>query len=102
MRSLRVEPSVLRPASTAMSRSQFMHLKDEIDLLDQHSRTTQLVIANLVAARERLTELPQDQKRERLLALQQLAIDAASQSLEFSEGALMHLRSVEALYVAST
>jgi hypothetical protein len=78
-----------------------MHLRDEIDLLDQHSRTTQLVIANLVAARERLMALPEDSRRERLLGLQQQAIDAAGQSLEFSKSALEHLRSLEALYVGA-
>lgn len=78
-----------------------MHLREEIDLLDQHSRTTQLVIANLSAARERLLALPEDSRRERLLGLQQHAIDAAGQSLEFSKNALQHLRSLEALYVGA-
>ncbi|MGH7944396.1 MAG: hypothetical protein ACREF9_05250 [Opitutaceae bacterium] len=76
-----------------------MRLKDEIELLDQHSRTTQLVIANLVAARERLMALPHEPKRERLIALQQQAIDAAEESLEFTDNTLVHLRNVEGLYV---
>jgi hypothetical protein len=78
-----------------------MHLKDEITVLDQHRRTTQLVIANLVAALERLSALPEDPKRERLLELQQEAIESARESLELSESALEHLRSVEALYVGA-
>jgi hypothetical protein len=78
-----------------------MHLKDEITVLDQHRRTTQLVIANLVAALERLSALPEDPKRERLLELQQEALEAARESLELPESALEHLRSVEALYVGA-
>ena len=76
-----------------------MHLKEEIDLLDQHSRSAQLVVANLVAAREWLAALPKGQRRERLLALQQQAIEAARRSLDFSESTLTHLRSLESFYV---
>ena len=75
-----------------------IHLREEVELLELHCRTTQLVIANLVAAQERLLALPDDAKRQRLLGLQQQTIDAAEQSLQFSQAMLSHVQSLEALY----
>jgi hypothetical protein len=79
-----------------------MHLKEEIEILEQHSRTAQLVVANLVASGERLTALPADPKREQLLGLQQHAIEITQQSLEFSESTLVHLRSLAGFYARVT
>jgi hypothetical protein len=76
-----------------------MPLNKEIDLLEQHSRTMCLVIANLVATSEELSALSDDVQRQRLLSLQQQAIDAAGQSLELSRSALAHLRKLEGLCV---
>lgn len=77
------------------------NLEEEIDLLDQHRRTTKLVLANLAAAQERLTLLPAGPTRSQLIALQDEMIDAATRSLKITEPALEHLQSVEALYVGS-
>ena len=79
-----------------------MSPNDELSLLEQHSQTMRLVVASLVASRERLWALPNDARRERLLALQQDAIDAANQSVELSTAALEHFRSIETLSAASS
>jgi hypothetical protein len=79
-----------------------MHLNDELSIFEHHSQTMQLVVANLVAAREQLEVLPRDPRRDRLLALQQQAIDAAAESLAYSQSTLSHLRSVESLYSNQT
>ena len=79
-----------------------MHLNDELSIFEHHSRTMQLVVANLVAAREQLGVLPRDPRHERLLALQQQAIDAAAGALAYSQSTLLHLRSVESLYIDQT
>ena len=75
-----------------------IRMLNEIDVLEQHGRTTQLVIANLVAGRTRLMDLPADAKRERLVALQDQAIDAARKAFEFSEAGLTHLREIQDSY----
>ena len=73
-------------------------LNDELSILEHHSQTMRLVVANLVAAREQLEALPSDARRDRLFALQQQAIDAANESLSFSAASLRHLRTVGNLY----
>ena len=69
-----------------------MNLKREIEVLEQYFSTTRLVRANLFAARERLLSLPEGEVRERLLLLQQQAIDTATVSLDFTEAALQQRR----------
>jgi hypothetical protein len=78
-----------------------MTLKAEIDVLHDHIRTTQIVVANLVAARERLTVLGQDPRRERLLKLQQDVVDAAGESLHFSQSTLAHLRALASFHASA-
>jgi hypothetical protein len=79
-----------------------MSSNDELSTLEQHSQTMRLVVANLVASRERLWALPNDARRERLLALQQDAIDAANESVALATSAVAHIRSVETLYVGAS
>jgi hypothetical protein len=76
-----------------------MHLTEEISRLDQHTRTMQLVIASLVAAREQLSGLPAGPQLKRLMETHQQTIDAAQASLDVSMATLAHLRKVDALYV---
>ena len=75
-----------------------MQLNDEILLLEHHSRTMRLVVASLVAAHAQLEALPSDARRDRLLALQQQAINSANESLSFSTASLTHVRSVGSFY----
>ena len=82
-------------------KKQNLHLREELALLEHHRQTTQLVVASLVASRERLMALPDDVKRERLIELQEEAIRAADKSLEFSESVLTHLRCVQSLYAGA-
>ena len=69
-----------------------MNLNREIELLEDHFRTTQLVQANLLAGRERLLRLSDDARRETLLALQQQALGATTTALNVAENALIDLR----------
>src|SRR5688572_5986349 len=67
----------------------------ELSILENHTQTMRLVVANLVAAREQLETLPSDPRRDRLLQLQYQVIDAANAALAFSDAALTHVQSVE-------
>ena len=90
-------PTLRRPFSSVL-----MSSNDELSVLEQHSQTMRLVVASLVASRERLWELPNDARRERLFELQQDAIDAANQSVAIATAALEHFRAIETLSVASS
>ena len=78
-----------------------MRLNDEIALLEDQCRSLQIVIVNLAAGREKLEGLPRDPKRQRLLDLQQDIIEAARESLRFSQSTLAHLHSLDRLPTAS-
>src|SRR5690606_1951310 len=89
------------PTPSRRSSRSHMLLDKELHILEQHSRTMRLVIANLLPFYEELLQLSDGPQRVRLRALQQQVIDTAGESVELSLSALAHLRKVEGLYVAN-
>ena len=77
-----------------------MTSKAEAELLEQHFRTTQLIRANLLASRERLFQLPQSDRRDRLLALQHQALEAMTTTVDLCDNALVHLRGGDRVIVS--